>query len=222
MATYPAGTHTVGPGQLPYPDGSMPPFPPGDIQQLATRVNTISGSGIGYCATTAARDALVTNGDAFTGFACYCADTGLMWQWNGSAWNPFAQQNVQFHGFTVDSPGGSTMGASATLNSTAQTVTVPTGAQASFHMRSSAYMYLAANSAFAGYFYTLIDGGISYGGTPAWRYHNHARGGALVFTADWDFPISAGTHTFQVQLKEDTGSAGHEVWDFQTSLILKW
>jgi hypothetical protein len=86
MANYPTGVHTSGLAQYPYDDPTMTPFSPDAQKRMADRAALIAGSGIGYAADTTARDAIVTNGDAFTGLHVYVASVDQVQKYTGSGW----------------------------------------------------------------------------------------------------------------------------------------
>lgn len=108
MATYSPGTHTVGPGQWPYPDGSEAPFGPGNFQDLATRANLIAGAGIGYEAASTGLETRVANGDAYPSMMVYTLDTDIIWQYNGATWVPVPRGYFAYQSTTTGSASNNT------------------------------------------------------------------------------------------------------------------
>jgi hypothetical protein len=92
MPDYPQGVNTSGLGQWPYPDGSLTPFPPDDFKRLVDRLSLIAGMGVGYAANVAARDAMVTNGDAFPGLRVWVGSLDQVHKYTGNSWHVVEQQ----------------------------------------------------------------------------------------------------------------------------------
>lgn len=108
---------TIGPGKWPYAAGTDNPFDP-DLQlAFARRVSMLAGAGVGYAATQADLDQMVTDGDVFDGLLMYCAADDSMRKYVSGSWLRHAEAD-----------GSGTIATLVAVNgATSQVVTFPAG-----------------------------------------------------------------------------------------------
>jgi hypothetical protein len=77
---------TEGLPKYPYPPETNDPDVPADILSLAERLVRMNGAGIGYSATTAARNAKVTAEDVYLGYFDWDAEAQALFRWTSHGW----------------------------------------------------------------------------------------------------------------------------------------
>lgn len=109
----------------PYPNTGDAPDGPGAFLAFAQRLSLLKGAGVAYCDTTAARNALVTNGDAYDGLHVYDAETGFDYIYK-AGWKLVSTNGpVAFvPTWTNLTPGSSTVVANYTVHGGAFTIVV--------------------------------------------------------------------------------------------------
>lgn len=82
----PAPFSTFGLAAWRYSQGAALPDILADQFTLIQDMDRMSGAGIGYAATNAARTALVTASQVFAGYLVYDAQDDFVYKWNGTGW----------------------------------------------------------------------------------------------------------------------------------------